>query len=122
MQKQNNYLAQRRQRDQLVFDIGVKFGRQQILDYLSLALRDPQTMGKDTFSGARIIRVLKKIDSLMDEFYPAFDMCDEADYYQEKLDSLLREAYGGEIRDGCFSFRERYEVVKQFDYTTRKWR
>ena len=37
MPKQNNYLAQRRQRDQLVFDIGVKFGRQQILDYLSLA-------------------------------------------------------------------------------------
>ena len=90
MPKQNNYLAQRRQRDQLVFDIGVKFGRQQILDYLSLALRDPQTMGKDTFSGTRIIRVLKKIDSLMDEFHPAFDLCDEADYYQEKLDSLLR--------------------------------
>ena len=122
MPKQNNYLAQRRQRDQLVFDIGVKFGRQQILDYLSLALRDPQTMGKDTFSGTRIIRVLKKIDSLMDEFYPAFDLCDEADYYQEKLDRLLREAYGSEIRDGFFSFRERYEVVKQFDYRTRKWR
>lgn len=39
-----------------------------------------------------------------------------------KLDSLLREAYGSEIRDGFFSFRERYEVVKQFDYRTRKWR
>ena len=38
------------------------------------------------------------------------------------MQQVLLEAYGSEIRDGFFSFRERYEVVKQFDYRTRKWR
>lgn len=121
MQKQNNYLAQRRQRDQLVFDIGVKFGRQQILDYLSLALRDPEVMGKNTFSGKRILKVLNRIEELMAEFSPAFEKHDEADYYQAMLDKLLRQAYGDEIREGFYGFSDRYDV-KKFDYQTGKWR
>ena len=118
----NDFLARQRQRDQEVFDAGLRIGRQQMCDYLTLALRDPETMGKDTFSGKRIIKVINKINDLMCKFASAFNKCDEADYYQEKLDHALREAYGDEIRDGFFSFCERYEAVKKFDYKTGKWK
>ena len=118
----NDFLERQRQRDQEVFDAGLRIGRQQMCDYISLALRDPETMGKDTFSGKRIIKVINKINDIMCKFSKAFDKCDEADYYQEKLDCALREAYGDEIRDGFFSFNERYEIVKKFDYNERKWK
>ena len=118
----NDFMARQRQREQEVFDAGLRIGRQQMCDYITLALREPEVMGKDTFGAKRIVSVLQEVKRLMEEFSTAFDKCDEADYYQEKLDSLLREAYGSEIRYGFFSFRERYEVVKQFDYRTRKWR
>ena len=117
----NDFLARQRQREQEVFDAGLRIGRQQMCDYISLALSDPETMGKDTFSGKRIIKVINKINDLMCKFSIAFDKSDEADYYQEKLDRALREAYGDEIRDGFFSFCERYEEVKKFNYKTGKW-
>ena len=118
----NDYLARQRAREQEVFDAGLRIGRQQMCDYISLALRDPETMGKDIFSGKRIIKVINKINDLMCKFASAFDQCDEADYYQEKLDCALREAYGDEIREGFFSFNERYEAVKKFNYKTGKWK
>lgn len=118
----NDYLSRKLQREQEVFDAGLRIGRQQMCDYITLALRDPETMGKDTFSGRRILKVLRKTNDLMNEFNRAFEKCDDADYYQEKLDALLREAYGDEIRDGFYSFHDRYECVKRFDYTTGKWK
>ena len=117
----NDFIARQRKREQDVFDAGLRIGRQQMCDYLTLALRDPETMGKDTFSGKRIIKVINKVNDLMCKFASAFEKCDEADYYQEKLDRALREAYGDEIRDGFFSFNERYEAVKRFDYTKGSW-
>ena len=117
----NDYLSRQRAREQDVFDAGLRIGRQQMCDYLTLALRDPETMGKDKFSGKRIIKVINKIHDIMCQFSSAFEKCDEADYYQEKLDCALREAYGDEIRDGFFSFCERYEAVKKFDYTKGRW-
>lgn len=118
----NDFLARQRQREQEVLDAGLRIGRQQMCDYLTLALRDPETMGKDTFSGRRILKVFRKTNDLMNEFNRAFEKCDDADYYQEKLDALLREAYGDEIRDGFYSFHDRYECVKKQDYFTGKWK
>ena len=117
----NDYLARKMQREQDVFDAGLRIGRQQMCDYITLALRDPETKGKDTFSGKRILKVLRKTNDLMNEFNKAFEKCDEADYYQEKLDALLREAYVDEITEGFFSFFDRYEMVKKFDYTKVRW-
>lgn len=117
----NDYLARRQQREQDVFDAGLRIGRQQMCDYITLALRDQAIMGKDTFSGKRILKVLNAVNALVKEFYPAFDKCDEADYYQEKLDRLLQEAYGNEL-EKFFSFHKRYEIVKQFDYKTGRWK
>ena len=118
----NDFLARQRQREQEVFDAGMRIGRQQMCDYITLALRDPAVMGKDTFGGKRIVAVLQGVKRLMEEFHPAFDKCDEADYYQEKLDMLLREAYGAEIEDGFFGFHDRYECVRKQDYLTGKWK
>ena len=118
----NDFLARQRKREQEVFEAGLRIGRQQMCDFITLALREPDVMRKDTFSGKRIIAVLNEVKRLMEEFSPAFEKCDEADYYQEKLDCALREAYGDEIRDGFFSFNERYEIVKKFDYNERKWK
>ena len=117
----NDYLSRRRERELAVFDAGIRIGRQQMCDYITLALRNPAVMNKDTFAGQRIIAVLNEVKRLMEEFSPAFEKCDEADYYQEKLDMLLREAYGDEIQEGFFSFDERYEAVKKFDYTKGRW-
>ena len=75
-----------------------------------------------SINSKNIKKVINKINDLMCKFSSAFDKCDEADYYQEKLDCALREAYGDEIRDGFFSFNERYEIVKKFDYNERKWK
>ena len=118
----NDFLARQRKREQEVFEAGLRIGRQQMCDFITLALREPDVMRKDTFSGKRIVLVLQEVKKKMEEFSPAFEKCDEADYYQEKLDMLLREAYGDEIRDGFFSFDERYEAVKKFDYRTGKWK
>ena len=117
----NDFLARQRQREQEVFDAGLRIGRQQMCDFITLALREPDVMRKDTFSGKRIVAVLQEVKRKMEEFSPAFEKCDEADYYQEKLDRLLREAYGDEIDEGFFSFHDRYECVKRFDYTKGKW-
>ena len=117
----SDFLERRRQREQEVFDAGIRIGRQQMCDFITLALREPDVMRKDTFSGKRIVLVLQEVKKKMEEFSPAFEKSDEADYYQEKLDRLLREAYGDEIDDGFFAFRDRYECVKRFDYTKGKW-
>lgn len=117
----NDFLERRRQREQEVFDAGLRIGRQQMCDFITLALREPDVMRKDTFSGKRIVLVLQEVKKKMEEFSPAFEKSDEADYYQEKLDRLLREAYGDEIDDGFFAFHDRYECVKKFDYTKGKW-
>ena len=96
----NDFLARQRQREQDVFDAGMRIWWQQMCDYITLALRDPAVMGKDTFGAKRIVAVLQGVKRLMDEFHPAFDKCDEADYYQEKLDRLLRELTATKSRKG----------------------
>ena len=118
----NDYLYRQRERERAILEAGIQIGRQQMCDYLTLALRDPETMGKDTFSGKRIVKVINKINDLMCKFSSAFEKSDEADYYQEKLDCALRETYRDEIREYFFSFNERYEIVKKFDYNKRKWK
>lgn len=118
----NDFLARKMQREQEVFDAGMRIGRQQMCDYITLALRNPAVMNKDTFAGKRNVAVLNEVKRLMDEFQPAFNKCDEADYYQDRLDRLLMEAYGDEIKEGFFCFHDRYECVKKQDYSTGKWK
>ena len=114
MAKQNAYLAKQEAVQRQCFNDGWELGTQQMCDYISLALRDPGTMGKDTFSGARILKVMRN-------FRPAFLPNDEADWYQEQLDKALMEAYKGN-RETFYPFRERYDCLKEYDYKVGKWR
>lgn len=70
MAKQNAYLAKQEAVQRQCFNDVWGLGTQQMRDYISLALRDPETMGKDTFSGARILKVLKKTSEIMQYFRP----------------------------------------------------
>ena len=78
-------------------DAGIACGKQQMVDYITIALRDPAIMGKDTFGRERIDKLFAKLEALDKEFAKAYTLDKEADYYQEKLDSCLREVYGDDL-------------------------
>lgn len=115
----NDYLARQKAMQQAFFNAGLQSGRQQIMDMLSLVLRDPDIMGKDTFGKERLIKVVKGIGEYIDKYQPAWEKSNETDYYQKKLDDALAEAYGEELHD---SFYSRYQFTPEFDYTTGRWK
>lgn len=115
----NDFLARQKARDRAMLDVGLQCGRQQILDMMTLALRDPKIMGKDTFGKDRLMKVIKCIGDNIDKYEPAWQKSEETDYYQNKLDAALAEAYGEELHD---SFHKRYEFAPEFDYMKGRWK
>ena len=115
----NAFLEKQRATQRTFFEAGLQSGRQQILDMMSLVLRDPDIMGKDIFGKDRLIKVVKGIGEYIDKFQSAWEKNDETDYYRVKLDAALAEAYGDEMHD---SFEKRYEFCPDFDYNTGRWR
>lgn len=115
----NDFLARQRIVQQAYFDAGVKTGRQQIIDMVSLVLRDADIMGKDTFGKDRLLKVVKGIGDYLDYYFPAFEKTDETDYYRAKLDAGLVDAYGEGMHD---TFLQRYEYAPEFDYVKGKWK
>lgn len=114
-----DFLARQKERERIFLDVGLQCGRQQIIDMVSLVLRDPDIMGKDIFGKDRLIKVVKGIGDYIDKYYPAWQKDDESDYYQKKLDDALAEAYGVELSD---SFHKRYEYAPEFDYGKGRWK
>ena len=119
MAKVNKYIAQRDAIRQEFFNAGLHSGRQQIVDMLSLVLRDPEIMGKDVFGKERLVKVIQGIGAYIDKFQPAWEKNDETDYYRAKLDDALAEAYGEEMHD---SFLKRYDTAPEYDYLKGKWK
>lgn len=115
----NDFLAKQRAVQRGFFDAGLRSGRQQIIDMVSLVLRDPDIMGKDTFGKDRLLKVVKGIGEYIDTYQKAWEKDDETDYYRAKLDDALADAYGEELHD---SFLQRYEFAPDFDYTKGKWK
>lgn len=101
------------------FDAGLRLGRQQILDMMSLVLNDPEYMGKDTFGKKRLLNVVKGIGEYIDKFQPAWEKSVEADYYQQKMDDGLVAVYGDDLAD---SFHQRYDCMPEFDYKKGRWK
>ena len=118
MSKQN-YLAQQRAIQRGFFEAGLKIGRQQIIDMVSLVLRDQDIMGKDTFGKDRLIKVVEGIKDYIDIYEKAWLKDDETDYYRAKLDDALAQAYGESLRN---SFPDRYQFAPEYDYTKGKWK
>lgn len=112
----NDYLKKREAVNQGFLDVGEQLGMQKMWDYMQIALRDPAVMGKDTFGRKRLERLFKKMTNLADDYSIAFTSDKEADYYQEKLDSSIREVWG----DSFQPFFERYPFVKQYSYQKRR--
>ena len=117
--QQNAFLAKQEALQKGCFTAGLQCGRQQIIDMVSLVLRDPAIMGKDTFGKDRLLKVVKGIGEYIDKFQPAWEKKDETDYYRAKLDDALAEAYGEGLHD---SFLQRYEYAPEFDYKTGRWK
>ena len=115
----NAFLEKQKALQRACFEAGLQSGRQQILDMMSLVLRDPEIMKKDTFGGARLLTIIKGIGDYIDKYQQAWEKTDETDYYRAKLDAALAEAYGDGLHD---SFLKRYEFAPEFDYVKGKWR
>lgn len=101
------------------FYAGLQCGRQQILDMVSLVLRDPDIMGKDTFGKDRLVKVIQGVGEYIDTYQKAWEKDDETDYYRAKLDEALAQAYGQSLHD---SFLKRYEYCPEFDYVKGRWK
>ena len=115
----NDYIAKQRAMQRGFFDAGVQSGRQQIIDMVSLVLRDPEIMGKDTFGKDRLLKVVSGIGEYIDTYQKAWEKDDETDYYRAKLDEALAQAYGEGLHD---SFLKRYDYAPDYDYTKGKWK
>ena len=115
----NGYLERQAATQRAYFNAGLQAGRQQIIDMVSLVLRDQEIMGKDTFGGKRLMKIVKGIGDYIDKYNLAWQKHDETDYWRVKLDEALAEAYGEELHD---SFLKRYEAAPEFDYVKGKWK
>lgn len=115
----NDFLARQEALQKGCFNAGLRCGRQQILDMVSLVLRDPDIMGKDTFGKDRLLKVVKGVGEYIDVYEKAWLKDDETDYYRDKLDAALADAYGTELHD---SFLKRYEFAPEFDYMKGRWK
>ena len=119
MGQRNNFLKKQETAKQVCLDVGLCCGRQQILDMLSLVLRDSEIMGKDTFGKERLLKVVQGIEKYLGFYQKAWEKNDETDYYRAKLDDALADAYGDGLHDG---FLKRYEFLPDFDYSKGKWK
>ena len=119
MAVKNAFLEKQRATQRAYFEAGLQSGRQQILDMMSLVLRDADIMGKDTFGKDRLLKVVKGIGEYIDMYQKAWEKDDETDYYQKKLDDALATAYGADLYD---SFYKRYQFAPEFDYKTGRWK
>ena len=115
----NDFLARQAATQRAFFDAGLQCGRQQIIDMMSLVLRDTEIMGKDTFGKDRLLKVVKGIGGYIDHYYLAWQKHDETDYYRAKLDAALADAYGDGMHN---TFHERYDVAPEYDYVKGKWK
>ena len=116
----NTYLDRQRQRDQAFLDAGERMGIQKMWDYMQIALRDPEIMGKDVFGRKRLEKLFYKSKELANYFHTAFTDDKEADLVQRDFDAALREIWG----DDLSTFYDRYPELKQLGYTKPKknWR
>ena len=115
----SGFLERQKDLQRACFDAGLQCGRQQIIDMLSLVLRDQDIMGKDTFGKDRLIKVVQGVSEYIDTYQKAWEKDDETDYYQKKLDASLADAYGEKLHD---SFHERYPFAPEYDYVKGKWK
>ena len=116
----NTYLERKRAVHQSILDTGEQMGLQKMWDYMQIALRDPEIMGKDVFGRKRMEKLYQRTKELAEYFHTAFTDDKEADLVQRDMDAALREIWG----DDLSPFYERYPELKKLGYNKPKknWR
>ena len=113
----NGYLERQRAQQKVFFDAGLQMGRQQILDMMSLVLRDPDIMGKDTFGPARLEKIHNAAQELGETLADALDARKpEADWCREKMDAALRRIW----KDRLLPFSKRYCQLTEVRYGKKR--
>lgn len=85
---------------------------QRMWDYVQMALRDKDTMGRDTFGPERLERRYLCLMGIADEYHAALTDGPEADFAQERMDRCLRPIWGDRFSD----FSQRYPYIRQIRY------
>lgn len=112
----NTYLEKRQAVNQAFLDAGEQMGLQKMWDYVQIALRDPEIVGKDVFGRARLEKLYRQLMKLADYYHIAFTDDVEADYRQEEIDARLREIWG----DDMSTFYDRYPQLKKQEYGKKR--
>lgn len=108
----NGYLAKKQAKDQALIEAGVQCGKQQMVDYLTLTLRNSDYVGKDIFGRERIEKVIAGLYHYENKYKNAYTKHKEADVAQDHLDDELREVWGDEL----VPFAERQPDIIQLNY------
>lgn len=115
----NGYLEKKAAKDQALIEAGIACGKQQIVDYLTLVLRDPDYVGKDIFGRERIEKIFVGLHHYEKKFENAYTRHKEADVAQDHLDNMLREVYGEDLVP--FSKRQPDVVQMKYDKARKGW-
>ena len=115
----NAFLKEIAEAKKFYYKAGIESGRQQILDMMTLVLRDRSIMGNDIFGKDRLMKVVTGIGEYIDKYELAWQKHDETDYLRNQLDRNLAEAYGEGLHD---SFLVRYPYAPEYDYVKGKWK
>lgn len=111
--KKSGFLAQQEAIRQSYMQAAERITQQLMLDTLQITLNEEFGFGYD-----RIKKLTDAWGKTYNTFHDALNGGPEADYYQEKLDGLLRELL--KDRQPLIPFRERYPEIKEITYGRRK--
>ena len=95
-----------------IFDVGFNIGRQWIFDLLAVSVTDSDITGfRLSFEQyKKLTDMIMKNESL---FWDALTYTNESDYYQSKMDEVLKEYIPEEY---FIPFEKRYPDLKQITY------
>jgi len=111
MANKNPFLQRQEEIRQASFAAGGETMAQQTWDMICLVLNDPEVMGKDTFGAKRLKKLLEAVRQRERQYIKAWISDPESDYYEEKLDTALRDIFGEIV-----PFKERYPYLKSQRY------
>lgn len=90
----NEYAKQIQARKKLEAEIYQRWSTQLCMDVMTLALNDPEIMGKDTFGRERLTRLNEGFNRIYDEAAIALTTRPEASYARAKIDERLMRING----------------------------
>ena len=87
---------------------------QYMFDLFSMALNDPEIMGKSVFGKTRLEKILSRVGKMYDEYYDSLmpGVSPEADYYQQKIDDKLKKIF----QEKFSPFDKRYPALVKPKY------